>query len=474
VLANLNRIDDALAAFENAVAVKPDYAEAHNNRALILNGLMRFDDALTSFDTAIALKPDNATAHNNRGTALQDLGRLDEALASFEKAIALKPDYAQAYYNSGIVLQDLQRLDAALLSLDRAIALWPDYVQAHHNRGAVLQDQRRLDEAIAAYDKALAFMPGYAEAYANQSYCYLQKGQFEQGWRLHEWRKRLETPVGNRSFAQPLWLGGEDISNKTVFVHSEQGLGDTIQFCRYAKVLKARGASVVMSVQEPLYRLLQHMESGVQIIGDAQVPAAFDLHCPLLSLPLTLGTRLETVPSEQRYIFADTQLREAWQARLPPPTKPRIGLVWSGSSKHKNDSLRSIDLSALVPLLSPAAHWISLQNEPRPGDAVVLEELRQVVSYGDALKDFADTAAVIDLLDLVITVDTSVAHLAGAMGRPVWILLPFNSDWRWLLDRDDSPWYPSARLFRQQQFGSWASVFTSLHAALAEFVESRS
>lgn len=473
MLANLNRIDEALAAFERAIALKPDYAEAHNNRALVLLDLMRFDEALAGFDTTITLKPDNAMAHNNRGAALQDLGRLDEALLSFEKAIALKPDYAQAHYNSGLALQDLQRLDAALANLDQAIVLKPDYAQAHHNRAAVLQDQKRLDEAIAAYDRALALMPGYAEAYTNQAYCYLQKGDFERGWRLHEWRKQLETPVGNRWFAQPLWLGGEDIANKTLFVHCEQGLGDTIQFCRYAKVLKARGAHVVMSVQEPLYRLLQHMDTGVQIINADQIPAAFDLHCPLMSLPLALGTTLETIPSEQRYIFADAQLRDAWAARLPPPTKPRVGLVWSGSLKHRNDRLRSIDPSALAPLLSLEAHWISLQWELRPGDAAQLAELGQLVSYGDDLRDFSDTAAVIDVLDLVITVDTSVAHLAGAMGKPVWILLPFNSDWRWLLDRDESPWYRNARLFRQQQFGSWASVIASVHDALDAFIGTR-
>jgi len=299
-------------------------------------------------------------------------------------------------------------------------------------------------------------------------------GRFEQGWRLHEWRKKLAEPVGNRSFPQPLWLGREDISSKTLFVHWEQGLGDTIQFCRYGKLLTARGVTVVMSVQEPLYRLLRQMSPDIQIINHDEVPSAFDYHCPLMSLPLALGTTLETIPSEQRYIFADEQLRKAWDVRLPPKTKPRIGVVWSGSTKHKNDHNRSIDLLTLAPVFSADAHWISLQNELRRGDFALLQELHPLVSYGVELKDFSDTAAVIDLLDLVITVDTSIAHLAGAMGKKVWILLPYNSDWRWLTERNDSPWYPSARLFRQADVGSWGNVIARVHGALYDFIQSRS
>jgi ADP-heptose:LPS heptosyltransferase len=238
--------------------------------------------------------------------------------------------------------------------------------------------------------------------------------------------------------------------------------------------LKDRGAKkVVMSVQEPLYQLLKQMSSDIQIIDHDEVPATFDWHCPLMSLPLALGATLETIPSDQRYIFADEQLRKEWNARLPPPVKPRIGIVWGGGTKHKNDRNRSIDLRTLVPLFSTDAHWISLQKELRDGDAPLLLELHQIVSYGNELKDFSDTAAVIDLLDLVITVDTSVAHLAGAMGKQVWILLPYNSDWRWLLDRGDTPWYPTARLFRQDNTRSWENTVAHVHAALHDFVQDR-
>ncbi len=502
VLANLYRLDDAIAGFDRAIALKPDYAEAYNNRGMVLQDLKRVDDALANFDRAIALQPGNASAYNNRGVALHESKRSDDALASHDKAIALKPNYAEAYYNRGIVLRDLKllddaladferaiglkpnyapahnnrgvvladlnRLDDAIAGFDGAIALKPDYAEAYNNRGNVLQDLNRLDDALANFDKAIALMPDFAEACCNQSYCLLKMGCFEQGWRLHEWRKKTGRPVGNLSFQQPLWLGGEDVADRTLFVHWEQGLGDTIQFCRYGKLLKARGARVVMSVQEPLYRLLKQMSPDIEVVSHNEVPAEFDYHCPLMSLPLALGTTSQNIPSEKRYIFADEQLRRAWDIRLPPQTKPRIGVVWSGSMQHRNDHNRSIDLSTLAPLFSADAHWISLQKELRLGDH--LEEPHKIVHYGDELKDFSDTAALLDLMDLVITVDTSVAHLAGAMGKQVWILLPYKSDWRWLSDRDDSPWYPTARLFRQDDMHSWNNLIARVRAALCDFV----
>ena len=473
VLASLSRVADAIASFDRAIALKPNYAEAHNNRGLVLQDLKRLDEALVGFDAAIALKPDSAGIYNNRGVVLANRVRFDDALASYDRAIALKADYAQAHYNRGIALQEIRRFDEARAAFDRAIALKPDYAQAYNNRGALLQGMRRLDEALADFDKAISLRADFAEAYCNRSYCLLQMGRFAEGWRLHEWRNKVEQPVARRSFLQPLWLGAENISGATLFVHCEQGLGDTIQFCRYGKLLKARGADVVMSVQEPLHRLLRQAEPGIRIVRQDEVPSAFDFHCPMMSLPLAFGTTLETIPSERRYIASDESQRQAWNARLPPPTKPRIGLVWSGNAKQKNDHNRSVGLPALAPLFSVDAHWIALQKEFRQDDAGPLQERPQIVCFGDELKDLSDTAAVIDLVDLVITVDTGVAHLAGAMGKPTWILLSFNADWRWLLDRDDSPWYPTARLFRQDRLAAWESVVTRVHEALAEFVRSR-
>jgi Flp pilus assembly protein TadD len=463
-LASLGHYRDALVSFDRALELNAGYAECHNNRGIVLQELGQFDAALASFDRAIALKPDNARAHNNRGTVLSELGRSGDALAIYENAMALDPVYAETYYNHGMALHDLGRFDEALASFGRAIALRPDYAEAHHNRATVLQDLLRLDEAIRSYATAIELRPDRAESYANQAYCYLQLGRFEEGWSLHEWRKRLPAPVGARALLQPLWLGGEDISGRTLFVHCEQGFGDTIQFCRYGKVLKAMGADIVMSVQEPLRRLLAQLAPDIEIVGLAEVPTRFDYHCPMMSLPLALRTTLKTIPAGPPYILADPQLRQDWESRLPAKTKPRIGITWRGSTAHRNDRNRSVDFDTLEPLLSSEAHWISLQYDDAPSSPH-----SQLVSLAGSWRDFADTAAIIGGLDLVITVDTSVAHLAGAMGKPVFILLPFNSDWRWLLDRDDSPWYPSARLFRQQLAESWGDVAARARLACAEF-----
>jgi tetratricopeptide (TPR) repeat protein len=470
VLANIGRLPEAVGSFDRAIAFKPDYAEAHNNRALVLQDLGQLEEAQASLDRAIALQPDNARAHNNRGVLLHGLKRDDEALASNDRAIALKADYAEAHYNRGIVLHELDRLDDALASFDRAIALKPDYAAAHNNRGALLHDLNRLDEALAAYERAIALTGGFAEAYLNKSYCLLRMGRFGEGWRLHEWRKKTERPVGHRSFAQQLWLGHEDIANKTVFVHWEQGFGDTLQFCRYAKLFRERGANVIMSVQEPLHRLMSRSMPDIRFLRNDVVPAEFDYHCPLMSLPLALGTTLQSVPAAVPYLFADEEWRKTWEARLPPPTRPRIGVVWSGNARQKNDFNRSIGLAVLAPILAVDAHWISLQKEVRETDRALLQSFPQLSHYGELLSDFSETAALIAGLDLVVTVDTSVAHLASAMGKPVWILLAATADWRWLVDRDDCPWYPTARLFRQQAPHAWDNVVERVLTQLTDFV----
>jgi hypothetical protein len=283
-------------------------------------------------------------------------------------------------------------------------------------------------------------------------------GHFEQGWRQFEWRNKRDKPLAVRSYPQPVWLGKESISGKTLFVYWEHGLGDTIQFCRYVKLVEACGAKVIMSVQQPLYGLLKQISPTIQILKPNEEPRDFDYHCPLLSLPLALGTTLETIPVEQRYLKSDEELRSVWSARLPPKTKPRIGVVWSGSVVPKNNPYRSMELQQFLAIFSPYAEWICLQKEISEKDFAILRQFGRIAFFGDDLRDFSDTAALLDLMDLIITIDTGVAHLAGAMGKPVWILLPYNCDWRWLLDRDDSPWYPSVRLFRQQQIGNWATV----------------
>jgi hypothetical protein len=298
-------------------------------------------------------------------------------------------------------------------------------------------------------------------------------GDFNRGWEKNEWR--WETEQGRnekRNFAQPLWVGSDEITGKTILLHAEQGFGDTIQFSRYVPLVAARGASVILEVERPLQELMTTLTGAIQIISKGNPLPVFDYHCPLLSLPLAFGTRLETVPSATPYLRASSQAVMNWNARLGPRSHPRIGLAWSGRSTHKNDHNRSIGLSSLLPLLGFDATYVSLQQDVRAAEATVLQERSDLLHFGDQLKNFADTAALMSNLDLIISVDTSVAHLAGALAKPIWVLLPFIPDWRWLLDRDDSPWYPTARLFRQDDTREWGNVIARVHAALHDYVRS--
>ena len=469
----MNRPDEALASYDKALALRPDYPEALNNRGVTLFWLNRLDEALASYDKAIALKADDAEALNNRGVVLMELNRLDEALASYDRAIALKPDYADALDNRGSVLRKLNRLDEALASHDAAIALQPECADAFYNRGNALKELNRPDEALASYDRAIALAPDHAEAHWNESLLRLLTGDFERGWPKYEWRwKSKALALRNRNFSQPLWLGADPIHGKTILLHGEQGLGDTIQFCRYAPLVAARGARVIMEVDESLRDLVSGLAGVSRCVSKGDTLPEFDLHCPLLSLPLAFGTRLETIPSTTPYLLAPAPAVASWAARLAGKARPRIGMVWSGAPRHREDRNRSIALRTLLPLLDVAATFVSLQRDVRADDAQLLQERSDILHFGGDLRTFSDTAALISHLDLVVTVDTSVAHLAGALGRPVWILLPFIPDWRWLLDRSDSPWYPTARLFRQAASREWQGVVKHIHAELRDWIES--
>jgi hypothetical protein len=309
--------------------------------------------------------------------------------------------------------------------------------------------------------------PDFAEAHWNEALLSLLTGDFSRGWAKYECRWKKEPLVlSKRNFSQPLWLGADAIDGKTILLHSEQGFGDTIQFCRYVPLVAARGARIILEVQRPLQELMTNLASAAQVISKGDPLPDFDLQCPLLSLPLAFGTRLETIPSAMPYLQTSVQALKDWQARLGPKVRPRIGVAWSGNPTHKNDQNRSISLRSLLPLLDIEATFVSLQKDIRHDDAAVLKEHSDILQFGDALKNFSDTAALISQLDLVISVDTSVAHLAGALAKPVWVLLPFIPDWRWLLDRDESPWYPTVRLFRQEDTRAWDSVIVRVHADL--------
>lgn len=465
-LHDLDRLDEALASHERALALQAGHVEAEVNRGAVLHALGRLDDAMASFERVLGQQSDNVEALTNRGTVLHDLARYGEALASHEQAIAVRPDDAVALDNRAVTLHKLQRLEEALATLDQAIAARPDYAPAFSNRGVTLCDLGRFDDALASYDRAIALRPDYADAHFLKSLTSLVTGDFTRGWPGYEWRHRapvarLNPPARSR----PQWRGEGDIAGKTILLHSEQGFGDAIQFSRYVPLVAARGARVVLEVEPALRGLMTTLAGAAEIVIKGEALPDYDLHCPLLSLPMAFETRLETIPASAPYLQAPDSAVAAWKQRLDNMSGLKIGLAWSGNSNHVRDRERSMPLTQLEPLLKCDATFVSLQKQYRPGEA---ERLAQtgIRDVSADLHDFTDTAALIAALDLIITVDTAVAHLAGALGRPVWIMVTRAPDWRWLVDRDDSPWYPTARLFRQDERRDWSGVVARVQAAL--------
>ena len=470
-LHDLRRHDEALKSYDRALALRPEHAEVLVNRGVTLHELKQPTEALNSYDRALAVEPNNVDALTNRGVALHDLGRYGEALASQDRALAVQPGHAAALSNRGLSLHKLGRLDEAVASYDRALALRPQYADALVNRGVTLHGLRRFDEALASYDRAIAVRPDHADAHFFGSLSRLLTGDFGRGWIEYEWRRKgASTGPSRRDFPRPLWLGGNEIADKTILLHSEQGFGDTIQFCRYVPLVAACGARVILEVEEPLQGLLASLARIARVVVKGNPLPAFDLQCPLLSLPLAFTTQLETIPSATPYLRAPDQALLKWGARLPIKRRPRIGIAWAGNAKHIRDRERSIGLGDLLPLLDVDATFVSLQKEVRAADTATLRERADIIHFGHELAGFSDTAALISHLDLVISVDTAIAHLAGALGKPVWILLTHVPDWRWLLDRNDSPWYPTARLFRQSDAREWNSVIAHVRDELLTFI----
>jgi tetratricopeptide (TPR) repeat protein len=466
LLQGFKRREEALAMYERALNARPDHAEALCNRGVVLHELGRLDAALDGYERALALRPDYAEALLNRGNARKALQRFADALESYDGALKARPDYAEAWSNRGVVLQRLRRFDEAVASFDRALVARPDFAEALNNRADALQELGRFDEALACYDRALALASDYAEAGLNRALLLLLSGAFAQGWAAYEWRRKLPS-WASRSFAAPEW-SGEELGGKRLLLHAEQGFGDTIQFVRYARLAAARGARVVLEAQPPLEALLAASSCAETVLATGAPLPPFDLHCPLLSLPRLLGTTAATIPADIPYIRPPPERLEAWRAWLPHDA-PLIGLAWSGHPANSKDHDRSIPFAQLAPLLRvPGVRFVSLQKDVRASDAAAFAGCTGVIDLRARLNDFADTAAVIAGLDLIITVDTAVAHLAGAMGKPVWVLLPAVPDFRWLLERADSAWYPSARLFRKS--GDWDEVVARVARELAAAV----
>ena len=427
-----------------------------------------FDRAIQYYDEAIAADPSRAETYYKRANALRNLGRLEEAIAGYDAAIARKPDYAYAYCNRGVVQQNLGRFAEAVASFDKAAVLDPADPLVPYNRALLMQDFGRWDEALTGYDRTIALSPGHADAHFNRSLVQLFGGNFAQGWLDFEWRwknaARLGIGAAAASFSEPLWLGQEPIAGKRLLLQSEAGLGDTIQFCRYATACAALGATVILEVQPALVDLLNTLEGVSRVIAKGTPLPAFDYHCPLMSLPLAFKTTLDSIPAAPRYLSTDPAKVAQWRAALGARTRPRVGLVWSGNPNNLIDVKRSIPLAEWTPHLPREFQYFCLQNEVRAADQKTLATNPFIVDLGNM--NFVSTAAFCECLDVVLCVDTSIAHLSGALGQRTWVLLPSVPDWRWLRNRDDSPWYPSMRLYRQTVAGDWQDVFRRLAADL--------
>ena len=466
-LLDVKRPQDALLSFQQALKLNPRHLNAAYQCGLLLREQGQLEAALPYLDLACSEQPDQSSVLELRAVVLFGLRRFEEALADSRRVHALNPDNADTCNNIAVALQWLGRDEEALRWLDRTIELQPDNITFYSNKMQALQEMRRFDEAVAVYRQLKAVAPDNAQADWDLALMQLLTGDFEAGWAGREARRRL--PSDYPIIPCPLWLGEASLEGKTILLGADEGLGDTIQFVRYVPMVAERGAQVILLVKDPLVPLMAGLPGVARCvpITAASTLPPFDVHCPLSSLPLAFGTRLDTIPPGTSYLPPPAaNLVKAWDERLGDHDRLRVGLVWSGNPDHKNDHNRSSSLRAFSAMFDIDATFVSLQKDPRPDDKAVLDERSDIVDLTVHLTDFVETAALISCLDLVITVDTSVAHLAGALGRPTWILLPYTPDYRWLLDRDDSPWYPSVRLFRQGISRNYADVIDRVRTEL--------
>jgi len=466
LLHRMDRLGEAIACYQKAIAAKSDYTRAYNNLGVVLKQTGKYEAAMQAFEKALIQNPGFADAHNNLGNLLQVQNRLEQAVSHFKKAVQVDPDFHEAYYNLGIALNALNQPHQAIEQFQQAILLCPTFDKAYNNLGVALQAVLRIEAALDAYDKAIELNPTFAAAHWNRSLALLISGRFTEGLTAYEWRFRKEGWLNTypHRFTRPRWDGGV-FKEKRLLVHHEQGYGDSIQFARYLPLVKQRGGTVIFEVQAPLFPLFNNFP-GIDelVIADPGAPPSieFDCYAPLLSLPCLFQTSLESIPCDIPYLYADEKKASFFNQLISKETF-NVGIAWAGRESHQNDRNRSCGLKWFATLchiegvriygLQKGAAVHQIESFANPG---------MIVDLSPYMNDFADTAAAVVCLDLVICVDTALAHLAGAMGKPVWILHPFAPDWRWMLSRKDSPWYPTARLFRQPGIGVWKPVFASV------------
>jgi len=465
-LKSLGKLGEALDALERAIALQPGSAVAYLNLGNVLRAAGAAEAALDAYEHAALLAPGDIAAHSNQGLALKDLGRPAAALIRFRRALAVNPSAAEVHFNFDNTLRETGALDDAVEAPGRAVALDPGHIRARTNLGVALRDLGRTAEALAAFEAAIACDGDYADAHWNRALALLLSGDFERGWPAYEWRWRATT-MTPRKFSAPLW-DGTPADRRTLLLHAEQGLGDCLQFIRYAPLVVARGATVVVECPAPLASLVGSCAGVSEVVARGAPLPPFDLHAPLMSLPGLLATRADTIPAETPYLAAPKSAGAALENALEQaPGRKKIGIVWAGNPGHENDRNRSCDPAYFACLADNSD--VALFNLQKNASRMALSQVPLAADLAPYLDDFSDTAFAAQQMDLLVTVDTALAHLAGALGRPVWLLLPFAPEWRWQLARDDSPWYPTMRLFRQTRPGDWDGVFQRLCQALAKF-----
>jgi tetratricopeptide (TPR) repeat protein len=474
-LAELRKFDEAAASLNEALRLNPDYAEAYYNLGNILGEQRKHREAVENYKRAIALNPDYVDALNNLGLALKEMGRFGEAVVVLRQAARLRPSQKETWNNLGLALVELHRFEEAEKCYHEGLALDPRFVDAHTNLGSMYKDQERAEEALGAYQQALWLEPQNASAHWNRSLALLQVGDYEEGWREYQWRwKRKGSKV--RSFSQPVW-DGTPCPDATILLHMEQGLGDMIQFIRYARLVRPHCGRVVVECPRFLVPLFSSAAGIDQLVAEGDSLPAFDFYAPLLDLPCVMGTRLNTIPAEVPYLHIQAELIEGWCQRLAGfGTGFKVGLAWQGNVHHGWDRSRSVKLNQFAALgRVDGVHFYSLQK--REGAQQAESCQFQVTDFGEELdRDhgaFMDTAAIMKSLDLVITVDTAIVHLAGALGTPTWLALSTRTDWRWLRGRNDSPWYPTLRLYRQSSPAVWNDVFDRMACDLEGLLRNR-
>ena len=468
---NQGQFNDAIAAYKRALKIDPHFKEGYESLGILLHNQGIFDEAAKCFDNMIVAYPNHAGAYNGRGISLYALGLYEEALISLKAAVTINAQAPEVHNNLGLTFHKLNRIDQAIHHYNLALQVNPNYADAYSNRGLSFQALKKTAEASNDFNHCLDILPNHADANWNKALIKLSLGDYEEGWRLYEWRWKSFSKKWARHYKQPVWLGEEPIEGKSILIYPEQGYGDFIQFYRYIPKLQALGAKVILETPGPLINLISGSSTEIKLIEAGQTSPQFDVQCPIMSLPLAFKTNLGNIPNTFPYLSTSDEKNTQWENLLGARTRKRIGIAWSGSREHKNDHNRSIALTELSPLFTMSFEFHSLQKEIRETDQAFFDN-SNIVNHQDNIHDFSDTAALISHMDLVITVDTAIAHLAGSLNKKVLILIPSISDYRWMFDRNDSPWYPTATLFRQKELGHWKETIFDIKNKLSENVNS--